>query len=304
MSSKIIMWLKSCRPKTLLLSLIAILMGISLAYFCGVFRLNVVVLTLLTAMLLQILCNFANDYGDAQNGADDENRLGPLRGIQSGEIALQTFKKALFFMTFLCLISGLTLIFVACNTWRERMLFIVLGFLALIAAITYTISPKKTRKPYGYIGLGDLSVFIFFGLISVIGAFYLQTLQLNYIALLPAIACGLFSSAVLNINNLRDFDTDKKCGKQTLAVKLGEQNARYYHAALILGAFFCLIFFAVIYTTHWQSWLFILALPLIFKHLHYVLTHLSSNEMIPMFANVVQIALFTMILFCFGLLLH
>lgn len=297
---QIAVWLVSFRPKTLLLSFVSILTGIVLANFCGYFRWDVALLALLTAEILQILCNLANDYGDALKGADKEKRLGPLRGIQTGGISLSQMKKALFVVIMLALLCGVILIFIAFHQWRDMVSFIAFGLIAIIAAITYTVGPAGCR-PYGYVGFGDIAVFIFFGLLSVIGTFYLLTTHFDSIVILPAIINGLLATAVLNINNLRDIESDKKCGKNTIIVKLGAQYGRYYHCCLLIGVVLSLFIFALIYTPYWQGWLFLLALPLIFRHLIYVMTHKAAEEMVPMLGDMVKVALLTTLLFCAGL---
>lgn len=232
-------WIESLRPKTLPLGVIAIVTGSALTYLTGNFKWPVALLALITAGLLQILSNLANDYGDAVKGSDTEERIGPLRGMQKGVITQADMKKALKINITAACISGLLLIIVACEKPEDAIGFVALGLIAIVAAITYTVG----KKPYGYLGLGDISVLIFFGWLSVIGTYYLQANSFNIITLLPATACGLLSVAVLNINNMRDIENDIKAGKNTLAVRLGPQGARIYHAIIIIVAILCLVFF-------------------------------------------------------------
>lgn len=210
-------WLESLRPKTLPLAFAAIIVGTALAWWQGYFDPLVAGLALITAGLLQILSNLANDYGDAVKGSDKPDRIGPLRGMQKGVITQAQMKRALIITVALICLSGLALVTVASKTPSDFIGFLVLGLLAIIAAITYTVG----TRPYGYIGLGDISVLVFFGWLSVMGSGYLQAHTLIPALFLPATACGMLATAVLNINNLRDIDSDRENGKNTLAVRLG-----------------------------------------------------------------------------------
>lgn len=292
-------WLESLRPRTLPLAFASIVVGSAIAYWQGSFKPAVALLALLTAGMLQILSNLANDYGDAIKGSDTEERIGPLRGMQKGMITREQMKRALCLAVCLTVVSGIALIAVACEKPSDILGFLVLGLLAIVAAITYTVG----SKPYGYMGLGDISVLTFFGWLSVAGTYYLQAGHLDSVVLLPATACGLLATAVLNINNLRDIDSDRVNGKNTLAVRLGPQRARYYHAALLIAAVLCLALFALTDLRHWAGWLFIFALPLLYKHAVYVLREPSASSMRPMLEHMVKSALLTNILFAAGVVL-
>lgn len=292
-------WLESLRPKTLPLGVIAIITGSALAYLTGNFKWPVALLALITAGLLQILSNLANDYGDAVKGSDTAERIGPLRGMQKGVITQADMKKALKINISAACISGLLLVVVACEKPEDAIGFLVLGLVAIVAAITYTVG----RKPYGYLGLGDISVLIFFGWLSVIGCYYLQANTFNMITVLPATACGLLSVAVLNINNMRDIENDVKAGKNTLAVRLGPHGARIYHTIIIIVAILCLAFFNLIYLHGWSGWLFLLAVPMLMNHIRRVLSDPTPEGMRPMLENMVKAALLTNILFSIGIVL-
>ena len=174
------------------------------------FRWDIFLLCVLTTVFLQILSNLANDYGDSVHGADSIERKGPKRAVQSGAISAQQMKLAVIIFVVLCLASGITLLVVSFGfNWRGILFFFALGLLSILAAIAYTVG----RKPYGYAGLGDFSVLIFFGLVGVMGSYYLFTKELSWFQILPALSCGLFSIAVLNINNIRDIESDQKAGK-------------------------------------------------------------------------------------------
>ncbi|MBG5975777.1 1,4-dihydroxy-2-naphthoate polyprenyltransferase [Proteus mirabilis] len=293
-------WLESLRPKTLPLGLIAIVTGSALAYWTGHFELPIALLAILTAGTLQILSNLANDYGDAVKGTDTEERLGPLRGMQKGVITPAQMKKALIINVIISCISGIALIIVACKKPEDAIGFLVMGLLAIVAAITYTVG----KRPYGYMGLGDISVLIFFGWLSVIGTYYLQANAFNIVTLLPATACGLLSVAVLNINNMRDLENDIQAGKNTLAVRLGASGSRIYHTCVIAIAIICLIVFTLVYMHRWTAWLFLLAVPMLLLHIKRVNADLSGEAMRPLLEHMVKAALLTNILFSLGLVLE
>ncbi|KLT11581.1 1,4-dihydroxy-2-naphthoate octaprenyltransferase [Salmonella enterica subsp. enterica serovar Typhimurium] len=291
-------WLESLRPKTLPLAR-GDYRRYGLAWWQGYFDPLVALLALITAGLLQILSNLANDYGDAVKGSDKPDRIGPLRGMQKGVITRQEMKRALIITVVLICISGLALVAVACHTLTDFVGFLILGGLSIIAAITYTVG----NRPYGYIGLGDISVLVFFGWLSVMGSWYLQAHTLIPALILPATACGLLATAVLNINNLRDINSDRENGKNTLVVRLGDVNARRYHACLLLGALLCLALFNLLSLHSPWGWLFILAAPLLIKQARYVMREREPAAMRPMLERTVKGALLTNLLFVIGILL-
>lgn len=292
-------WLESLRPKTLPLAFAAIVVGTVLAWWQGYFDPLVAALALITAGLLQILSNLANDYGDAIKGSDKPDRIGPLRGMQKGAISLGQMKRALLIVIVLSCISGLGLVSAATQTMADFVGFLALGGVSIVAAITYTVG----KRPYGYQGLGDISVLTFFGWISVMGSWYLQAHTLIPAIFLPATACGLLATAVLNINNLRDIDSDRENGKHTLVVRLGPVNARRYHAGLLAGALLCFALFNLISLHSLWGWLFLLAAPLLFKQARYVLRERDPRAMPPMLERTVKGALLTNLLFVLGIIL-
>lgn len=291
-------WLESLRPKTLPLAFAAIVVGTALAWQQGHFDPLVALLALITAGLLQILSNLANDYGDAVKGSDKPDRIGPLRGMQKGAITQAQMKRALIVTVALICLSGLALLFSAWQTMADFIGFMVLGGLSIIAAITYTVG----TRPYGYIGLGDISVLVFFGWLSVVGSWYLQAHSIDAVIFLPATACGLLAAAVLNINNLRDIDSDRSNGKNTLAVRLGPINARRYHSVLLLGAPLCLALFNLLALRSLWGWLFILAIPLLVKQARFVMREREPVAMRPMLERTVKAALLTNLLFVIGII--
>ena len=257
-------WIRAARPRTLLLSFSGVLLGGFLSLTTPYCNLNVVLFSALTAILLQVLSNLANDYGDFKKGTDGAKRVGPQREMQSGAITEKEMKRGLAITAALCLICGALLIFVFARlTWQELAVFAALGIAAVLAAVLYTLG----KHPYGYHGWGDLFCFLFFGWAAVAGTFYMATKSLDFNVLLPATAMGLLSNAVLNINNMRDYENDKASGKNSLVVKIGLKKAFVYHCLLIVGAFFCLTVFLVLKQTPYYIYTFWLLFPLFLKDL-------------------------------------
>lgn len=300
-NEKLKMWLETARPKTLPLALASIFTGSALGYWANPQGFNglVMALCLFTTILLQVLSNFANDYGDHQKGSDTEERIGPLRGIQKGAISAKELKWGLILMVMASFLSGSFLIGIAYENLSDLFAFAGLGILAIVAAITYTVGVK----PYGYMGLGDISVLVFFGLLGVGGTYYLQTHSIDSHIILPAIGSGLLASAVLNINNLRDIEQDAKAGKNTLAVRLGAYKGRVYHCILLSVAALCYLAFAVATAISWTNYLFVLAMPLLAKHAIFVYRSQQPSELRPMLAQMSMISLLINILFSLGLLI-
>ena len=264
-------WIRAARPRTVLLSFSGVLLGGFLA-FDQLRSLSlskgrpyfVLLFAAFTAILLQILSNLANDYGDFKKGTDSAKRVGPQREMQSGAITEQEMKRGLAITAALCLISGALLIFVFAGlTWQELAVFAALGLGSVLAALLYTLG----KRPYGYRGLGDLFCFLFFGWAAVAGTYYLSTKSLDFSVLLPASAMGFLSNAVLNINNMRDVENDKASGKNSLVVKLGSKKAFVYHCLLIGLTFVCLTIYLILHQAVWYSYLFWLLFPLFLKDL-------------------------------------
>ncbi|WP_373740412.1 1,4-dihydroxy-2-naphthoate octaprenyltransferase [Neisseria sp.] len=233
-------WLAAARIRTLPLAAATVLAGCLSARLQGSGSVAVTALCVLTAVLLQIFANLANDYGDAANGADRHRNGAPPRMVGSGRIAPSAMKHALRATALLCCLSGISLLAVALPAvgaagWRSWLLWLLLGAAAVAAAFCYTAG----RKPYGYAGFGDLAVFVFFGLIAVAGSEFLHTGRLNPLTFLPASAMGLWCCMVLNLNNMRDIDGDAAAGKNTVAVRLGLRGAKVYHTLAAVGAALC-----------------------------------------------------------------
>ncbi len=292
-------WWESCRPKTLPLASMAIFLGSALAYWQGNFQFSVAFLAWTTASLLQILSNLANDYGDYLTGADAIDRQGPVRGIQKGTLSAPQLKLSLYVVSLLTMISGVYLLWIACSHWHSILGFMGLGFIAIVAAITYTVG----NKPYGYMGLGDVSVFLFFGLLAVGGAFYLQMEHYSSVIILPMIASGLLATSVLNLNNMRDIVSDPTVGKMTLAVRLGLKNSRYYQIGLVSLALIALLSFQYWYLQKWWLMSTLLALPLFITHIRFVWHIKDDTNLVPALGQGIQLSVVSHILLIASLLL-
>lgn len=294
MNNSLRIWVDAARPKTLPLALVSILTGSVLAFSVGSWSWPVTGLALLTATLLQILSNLANDYGDALKGTDNEQRLGPMRAIQSGAVSLADMKQAMIINVLLTIVSGLALVFYALDSAQSIAAFLALGVLAILAAIAYTVG----NKPYGYVGLGDVSVFIFFGLLGVSGSYFLHTGQIEWRLLLPSLGCGLLAVSVLNINNMRDIENDALCGKRTVVVRLGQQRAKIYHLLLLVGALCAFASYLLLQDrSAWLSVPFLFSLIVLFEHGQAVYRASQPVQMAPLLPNAVKCALVTNILF-------
>ncbi len=256
-------WIAAARLRTLPLALASILLGSFLAAFYGRFSSTILLLSMLTAICYQVLSNFANDLGDGLKGTD-ANRKGEKRAIASGMISISQMKGAVTLFAILSLVFGTWLSISATHmlpTWIT-VLFISLGVAATIAALSYTLGTRA----YGYSGLGDVFVVIFFGWVGVMGAFFLHVKQFNPIVLLPATAVGLLATGVLNLNNMRDLETDKQAGKNTLVVRMGRPAAKLYHLVLLGLAVVLQLIFVWKTQPGWSGYLFLLTVPLFIKN--------------------------------------
>lgn len=234
-------WIQAARLRTLPLSISGIIVGSAFAYYQGFSDWRIVVLALLTTLGLQILSNYANDYGDGIKGTD-VNRIGEKRLVAAGVVSASQMKKAVIITASITFILALLLIYIAFGkeNFVLSLIFILLGIGSIGAAIKYTVGGNA----YGYSGFGDLFVFIFFGWVSVIGSNFLFTHFIDWTLFLPATAIGLLSVAVLNLNNMRDIENDRVAGKNTLVVKMGLEKAKKYHFILIFLALILFVFFS------------------------------------------------------------
>jgi len=274
-------------------------MGGFLAASNGAFKWNIFTLCVVTTIFLQVLSNLANDYGDSIHGADSADRKGPSRAVQSGAISAKQMKVAVFIFIVLCLVSGISLLLVSFGlNWQAILFFFGLGVLSILAAIAYTVG----KRPYGYAGLGDFSVLIFFGLVGVMGSYYLFTQRISWHELLPALSCGFFSIGVLNINNIRDIESDKKAGKFSIPVRIGRRKAIVYHWILLISGLLSTTLYSVlIYRSPWQ-FLFLLSTPLILKNALAV-SNKPSSELDPYLKQMALSTLLFVILFGIGIIL-
>ncbi len=289
-------WLSAFRLRTLPLALASIAMGSFLAAAINQMQWKIFLLSALTTIFLQILSNLANDYGDSIHGADSADRKGPKRAVQAGIISSNAMYKAMVIFSMLSFFSGIWLLYEAIDSWETFGLFLCIGLLAIFASITYTAG----SHPYGYIGLGDISVLIFFGWVAVLGTFYLHTRFIDWWILLPATSCGLFATAVLNVNNIRDIESDKKAGKNTLPVRMGKTNAVKYHWFLLIGGLLCSLVYVNFHFENATQFLFLLVLPLLFINAKAVYQKNEPSELDPYLKQMAFTTLLFVITFGIG----
>jgi 1,4-dihydroxy-2-naphthoate octaprenyltransferase len=272
-------WLEAARLRTLPLSVSGILVGSFYAFSQGTTNWLILAFALLTTLGLQVLSNFANDYGDGIKGTDNENRVGPQRAIQSGAITVKAMKRGIVITSVLTLAAAVTLIYLSfgSESFTYSLFFFFLGIAAIAAAIKYTVG----KSAYGYRGLGDIFVFIFFGLVSVLGCYFLFAKQIDSLLILPAIAIGLLSVAVLNLNNMRDQISDALSGKNTMVVKMGPEKAKIYHYFLIVSALLLTLLFALLYGFKPVQYLFLIAYIPFLLHLKTVAKNRVPRDLDP-----------------------
>ncbi len=292
-------WISAFRLRTLPLALSSIGMGAFLAAAQGKFDVVIFALCCLTTILLQILSNLANDYGDTIHGADHAGRSGPSRAVQSGTISAISMRKAILVFIVLSLGSGIALLLKSFGIdVRLLITFFGLGLLSIAAAILYTAG----RKPYGYEGLGDLSVLIFFGLVGVIGSLFLFTKTFAWWILLPALTCGFFAMGVLNINNMRDIESDRQAGKRSIPVRIGKKNAGYYHWFLSIGGLLATTVYVVFHYESLYQFLYLLSTPLFFS-ISKAVNEKPSSELDPYLKRMALTTLLFVLLFGVGQLI-
>ncbi|MEO9476132.1 MAG: 1,4-dihydroxy-2-naphthoate polyprenyltransferase [Cyclobacteriaceae bacterium] len=291
-------WIQAFRLRTLPLAFSSILLGGFLAAGTGVFDWLILGLSLLTTLFLQVLSNLANDYGDSQSGVDGADREGPSRTVQSGLITREQMKTALIICSSLALMSGVGLIIYSFpNDWQRALVFVLIGLAAIAAAIKYTVG----SNPYGYSGFGDLFVLLFFGYVGVLGSHYLYSSELILQHVLPATTCGLFAVAVLNVNNIRDIESDKLSGKNSIPVRLGRARAVIYHWLLLFVGVACALAFAML--SHFQNtdWIFLITLPLVFVNARAVYVKKTAKELDPFLKQMALTTLLFVLLFGWAL---
>ncbi len=266
-------FIQAARLRTLPLSISGILLGSFLAFSQGYLNYTIFILALCTTIGFQVLSNFANDYGDGVKGTDNENRIGPKRAIQTGTITKKQMLTAIISTAVLTFFIALALIYVSFGkeNFIYSIIFLTLGVFSIAAAIKYTMG----KNAYGYSGLGDIFVFLFFGLVSVYGSYFLYTKQIDYTVFLPAISIGLLSVGVLNLNNMRDIENDKISNKNTIVVKIGSKKAKQYHNLLIIGSFIAMLLFSFLNDKSFFNYMYSIAFIPVFLHLKRV--NLNTN---------------------------
>ncbi len=275
-------------------------MGAFLAEVYEVFRWEILLWSMLTTLFLQVLSNLANDYGDAQSGVDGADRKGPSRAVSSGLISHEAMKRALIIASLLSLVSGLYLIWLAFgDQLTEVLIFLVLGLGAIAAAIKYTVG----KRPYGYAGFGDFFVFLFFGIVGVVGSFYLYAGAFYPITLLPAFSCGFLAVGVLNVNNIRDIESDRMNGKNSIPVRLGRAKAVWYHLALLGSAIAASVVYVALTGGHWLGYGFLLITPLLVSNIIAVKTKTTADKLDPYLKQLALTTLLYVILFGLGQIL-
>lgn len=294
-------WISAARPRTLPLSVSGIIAGSGLALREGDFNGLIFLLALLTTLGLQILSNFANDYGDGVKGTDNDERIGPMRALQSGIITDKEMKKAMIWTSLITFALAIALIFIAFGSDQVLyvILFLILGIAAIAAAIKYTVG----NTAYGYRGLGDVFVFLFFGLLSTVGSYFLYAKQLNSLVWILAVIIGFLSTAVLNLNNMRDRRSDLKSGKHTLVVFLGASKAKKYHFGLIIGSFVLMVIY-IILEQHLLNLLLLVSFIPLLLHLKKVYTTKNPKDLDPELKKVaLSTVLFSMIYLIIGIII-
>lgn len=293
-------WIKAARLRTLPLAVSSTLAGSFMAIADRKFDSMVIALAIATTLLLQILSNLANDLGDSLKGTDNHLRLGPARTVQSGEITMKEMAWGVGIVSLLTLVSGISLIAISLGTGSWQVLFFLgLGVVSIAAAIKYTVG----KSAYGYQGLGDLFVFIFFGLTGVLGTYYLNAHQLPSDTWLMAISVGLLSTGVLNLNNMRDIENDKNSGKNTIVVRIGATRARTYHSLLVVFAMLCGIIYTFLNYHSPAQFIFLAVIPFFIKDLLRILK-IDEQKMLDPYLRKLALSTFAyVLLFGIGILI-
>ena len=292
--------IRSMRLRTLPLSESGVLLGTFIAMTKGHVTVPVVISLLLTTALLQILSNLSNELGDTLHGTDTAERQGMHYSIQEGDMTIRQMKLYIAVIYGACCLSGLAMIWFSFGTFLavEPLALVILGAAAIWAAMHYTLG----SNPYGYRGLGDLFVFIFFGLVSVFGGYYVCSHDLgDLLVLLPACGIGCFSIGVLNVNNIRDMKTDAAT-RTTVALLMGGKRARIYQTVLIALGWLALIVYTAYRCVSWTQWIFLLTIPLFALHLKGVWNR-QDCALDPMLPMLVMSTFATVLLYGLGLLL-
>jgi len=292
-------WLLVARLPSLILALTSVMLGTCLAIWQGTWNYWVGLLAVITASMLQLIANLANDYGDFLQGAAVEDRVGnPGEKKKNGLVSLQELKKAILLLVCFTIGCGLLLLRIADLAWGPFIQFTLLGSIAIVAAMAYTIGPK----PYAYIGMGDLAVLLFFGCIGVLGTVYLHTKAWNWTYVLPSLSCGSFATAVLNLNNIRDIELDAAIGKKTLVVRIGRKAAIYYQWILLGLGISLLVTFTILHYHRPYQWLFLSVVPRIIQNGRMTM-RLAPKHLDALLQRLVVTQLFLLLFFGLGLVI-
>ncbi len=277
--SKLKAWISAMRLRTLPLSLSGVIVGAGLAKSNGSFDLLVFLLIILATLGLQILSNLANDYGDGVKGTDNDSRIGPDRAVQLGAISPNQMFRGIVFCAFITAVCIITLIYLACypDHMQLALLYVFLGSAALVAAIRYTMG----QNPYGYKAFGDLMVFVFFGLVSVMGSYLLFAKHIDIVALAPACVIGFLSVSVLNLNNMRDMNSDRTSNKRTVALLLGLTWSKRYHAALGFASLLSVGLFLLRFDSIWPYIIVLVVISPLIRHYYLTMLIVNSKDFDP-----------------------
>ncbi len=294
-------YIEAARLRTLPLSVSGIIVGSFIAASHELFNWKICLLAILTTVGFQIISNFANDYGDGVKGTDNNDRIGPERAIQSGSITPKQMLIAILVSVIITLILVILLIYISFgkDDFFNLIIFFLLGIASIAAAIKYTMG----KKAYGYSGFGDLFVFLFFGLLSVCGSYYLYAKQLDLSILLPAFSIGFLSIGVLNLNNMRDRASDIKSGKNTLVVKIGVDFAKFYHYYLLIASFLFTLLYTMLKYKSPVQFIFLIAFVPIAKHFYVVYSNRIPKLLDPELKKLALSTFLFAILFGLGLIL-
>lgn len=294
-------WVEAARLRTLPLSISGIITGTFLAADKGFVNITITVLALLTTVGFQVLSNFANDYGDGVKGTDNKDRIGPERTIQSGKITPNQMLSAMIITSLITVLVAVILIYVSFGreNFSLSIIFFLLGIASIVAAIKYTVGSKA----YGYSGLGDIFVLIFFGWLGVVGSYFLYTKQLDWLVFLPATSIGFLSVGVLNLNNMRDVESDKKANKNTLIVKFGINFGKIYQVFLIVSAVILSLVYALLNNTSLMQYLFLVVSIPLGIHLWKVMNNKNPKELDPELKKIAISTFIFSILFGLGMVL-
>jgi 1,4-dihydroxy-2-naphthoate octaprenyltransferase len=286
-------WVLASRPATLPAAAAPVIVGSALAGAAGVFQWDAFVIILFSALAIQVGVNFANDLADAQKGADTEARIGPTRAVATGLLSAADMKRGIMIAFGLAAIAGVYLI------WLAGWVILAIGIISIIAALAYTNGPI----PYGYYGLGELFVFVFFGLVATVGTRYVYDRTAPADAWVSAIAMGLLAAAILIANNVRDSDTDRVAGKRTLAVMVGREPARWLYAVMVLGSFTVVAAAVRVGVLPTWSLLTLLALPLTVRPIRTIFAETAGPPLIRVLKGTARLQLVFAALLAAGVLI-